>query len=164
MRLFRMKIKYKQKKYKNGNNNFRPACFCMGIYRKQRRTAPFTKKEPQKKENPSLPCVSPHLGGHIILSTKSFLQLLSSAVYSLSYWISLWGERYLQNTDIKKRENRFRPLTAQNGFLFEKYKKNYKICRFSLDPTCKIIEVETSFFHLRIKNINNNKKNHYGKK
>lgn len=27
-------IKYKLKKIKqNGNNNFRPACFCMGIYR-----------------------------------------------------------------------------------------------------------------------------------
>lgn len=49
----------------------------------------FYKKEPQKKENPSLPYVPPHPGWHIILSTKSFLQLLSSAVYSLSYWISL---------------------------------------------------------------------------
>ena len=55
-----MKIKYKQKKYKNGNNNFRPACFCMGIYRKQRRTAHLLQKRNRRRRK-ILRCLVCHL-------------------------------------------------------------------------------------------------------
>lgn len=57
----RDKLIINQKKIKqNGNNNFRPACFCMGIYREQRRTAHLLQKRNRRRRK-ILRCLVCHL-------------------------------------------------------------------------------------------------------
>ena len=124
MRLFRMKIKYKQKKYKNGNYNFRPACFCMGIYRKQRRTAHLLQKRNRRRRK-ILRCLVCHLilAGILYCRRKVFYSYYRRLCIRFHIGSHYEAKDICKIQILKKRENCFRPLTARNGFLFEKYKK-----------------------------------------
>lgn len=76
-------IKYKLKNIKNGNNNFRPACFCMGIYRKQRRTAHFLQKGTAEEGKSFVAlCATSSWLAYYIVDEKFFTAIIVGCVFA----------------------------------------------------------------------------------